>query len=115
MASLNCGWGINPHFGETKIDSIYFEKPYYLRPEKTGVRAYTLLRDAFKKTGKAGAALFVMSDREHLCIIKAKNDVLVLNRIQFDEEGRSTELLDLPAVKSKPEKLKMAVTLINQL
>jgi DNA end-binding protein Ku len=104
------------HFvDETEIDSMYFEQPYYLQPEKTGVRAYALLRDALKKTGKAGVALFVMRDREHLCIIKPKDDVVVLNRIRFDEEIRATEELDLPSVKSKPDELKMAVTLINQL
>jgi DNA end-binding protein Ku len=104
------------HFvDETEIDSMYFEQPYYLQPEKTGVRAYALLRDAFKKTGKAGVALFVMRDREHLCIIKAKDDVLVLNRIRFDEEIRTTDDLSLPSLKSKPEELKMAVSLINQL
>ncbi|HJS53396.1 MAG TPA: Ku protein [Chitinophagaceae bacterium] len=104
------------HFvDESEIDSMYFEQPYYLQPEKTGIRAYALLRDALKKTGKAGVALFVMRDREHLCIIKAKEDSLVLNRIRFEEEIRSTEELDLPSVKSKPDELKMAVTLINQL
>jgi DNA end-binding protein Ku len=104
------------HFvDETEVDSMYFEQPYYLQPEKTGVRAYNLLRDAFKKTGKAGVALFVMRDREHLCIIKAKDDVIVLNRIRFAEEIRSTDDLDLPSAKSKPDELKMAVNLINQL
>lgn len=100
---------------ETEIDSMYFEMPYYLQPEKTGVRAYALLRDAFKKTGKVGVALFVMHSREHICIIKAKDDVLVLNRIRFDEEIRSTDELNLPSVKAKPDELKMAITLIDQL
>lgn len=104
------------HFvDETEIDSMYFEQPYYLQPDKTGIRAYALLRDALKKTGKAGVALFVMRDREHLCIVKSKEDVLVLNRIRFDEEIRSTEELDLPGTKAKADELKMAVTLINQL
>jgi len=104
------------HFvDEAEIDSMYFEQPYYLQPEKTGVRAFALLRDALKKTGKAGVALFVMRDREHLCIIKSKDNALVLNRIRFEEEIRSTDELDLPAAKSKPEELKMAVSLINQL
>jgi|SRR5688572_4435 len=104
------------HFvDEVEIDSMYFEQPYYLQPEKTGVRAYALLRDALKKTGKAGVALFVMRDREHLCIIKSKGNAIVLNRIRFEEEIRTTEELDLPAVKSKPDELKMAVSLINQL
>ncbi len=100
---------------ETEIDSTYFESPYYLAPEKTGVRAYGLLRDALQKTGKAGVGLFVMHNREHVCIIKALGDVLVLNRIRFAQEIRSPKDLKLPATKSKPAELKMAVNLINQL
>src|SRR6187399_968003 len=38
---------------ENEIDSVYFESPYFLEPEKTGVRAYGILRDVLQKTGKA--------------------------------------------------------------
>lgn len=100
---------------ETEIDSTFFEAPYFLEPQKTGARAYSLLRDALKKTGKAGVGLFVMHNREHVCIIKASSNVIVLNRIRFAEEIRSPKDLDLPASKSKPEELKMAVNLIAQL
>lgn len=100
---------------ETEIDSTYFEAPYFLEPEKTGVRAYSLLRDALQKTGKAGVGLFVMHNREHVCIIKAQKDVIILNRIRFAQELRSPKELNLPASKSKPAELKMAVSLINQL
>lgn len=100
---------------EKEIDSTYFETPYFLEPEKTGVRAYTLLRDALQKTGKAGVGMFVMRDREHVAIIKAKEDVIILNRIRFAQEIRSPKDLNLPTEKSKPEELKMAVNLVNQL
>jgi DNA end-binding protein Ku len=106
---------ISQFVDETEIDSSYFEAPYYLEPQKTGARAYALLRDALKKTGKAGVGLFVMHNREHVCIIKASTSVIVLNRIRFAQEIRSPKDLDLPASKSKPEELKMAVNLINQL
>src|SRR5688572_14894631 len=62
---------------ETEIDSMYFEVPYYLEPQKTGTRAYALLRDALKKTEKAGVGMFVMHKREHVAIIKPKDDILV--------------------------------------
>jgi DNA end-binding protein Ku len=99
----------------TEIDSMYFEIPYYLEPEKTGTRAYTLLRDALQKTGKAGVGIFVMHKREHVCIIKANEDVLVLNRIRFPQEIRSFKDLKIPSSHSKPAEVKMAVTLIDQL
>jgi DNA end-binding protein Ku len=100
---------------ETEIDSTYFESPYYLEPDKTGTRAYALLREALAKSGKAGVGLFVMHNREHVCIIKAMEDVLVLNRIRFSQEIRSPKDLNLPKTKSKPAELKMAVSLIDQL
>jgi DNA end-binding protein Ku len=98
-----------------EIDSNYFELPYYLEPDKSGDRAYVLLREALEKTNKAGIGLFVMHNREHLCIIRATSDVIVLNRIRFAEEIRSTKDLKVPADKSKPAEVKMAVSLINQL
>jgi DNA end-binding protein Ku len=99
---------------ESEIDSTYFEVPYYIEPDKSGARAYGLLRDALNKTGKAGIGEFVMHNREHLCIIKALGNVLVLNRIRFPQEIRSTKDLNLPASNSKPGELKMAVDLIKQ-
>lgn len=100
---------------EKEIDSTYFEVPYFLEPEKTGTRAYALLRDALAKTGKAGVGMFVMHNREHVAIIKAKDDVIILNRIRFAQEIRSPKDLNLPDSKSKPAELKMAVDLVNQL
>jgi len=100
---------------EREIDSTYFENPYFLEPEKTGTRAYSLLREALKKTGKAGVGLFVMHNREHICIIKASANVLVLNRIRFAQELRSPKDLNLPASSAKPAELKMATALIDQL
>src|SRR5688572_5655086 len=104
------------HFvDEVEIDSMYFELPYYLAPEKTGVRAYALLRDALAKTGKAGVGMFVMHKREHVAIIKPSEDVLVLNRIRFPQEIRDAKDLEIPSTKTKPSELKMAVSLIDQL
>src|SRR5205814_486487 len=100
---------------EKEIDSIYFESPYYVQPDKSGTRAYALLKEALKKTNKVGLGTFVMRQREHVCIIRAKEDVLILNRLRFPEEIRGTGELNLPAAKSKPEEVKMAAMLIDQL
>ena len=100
---------------EKEIDSTYFETPYFLEPDKTGVRAYTLLRDALQKTAKAGVGVFVMHNRQHVAVIKAKEDVIILNRIRFAQEIRSPKDLNLPTDKSKPAELKMAIDLVNQL
>lgn len=101
---------------ETEIDSVYYETPYYIEPDKSGARAYALLREALNKTGKVGVASFVLRNRESLAILKANEKVIVLNRIRFDEEIRDTSELDLPAKTAiKGGELKMAVSLIDQL
>ena len=106
---------IKEFVNEKEIDSVYFEQPYYLEPDKTGLKAYQLLRAALKKTGKAGIASFVMRSKESLCMIKPLDNVLVLNRIRFHEEIRSPKEVSVPAATPNPSEMKMAVNLISQL
>ena len=101
---------------EQEIDSMYYEMPYYLAPEKSGVRAYALLREALIKTGKVGVATFVMRNKENLAIIKVSGEALILTKMRFAEEIRNSKELELPLKSTvKPAELKMAISLINQL
>ena len=100
---------------ESEIDSIYYETPYYLEPEKSGSKAYALLRDALHKTGKVGFGSFVLRNKEGLCLIKPMEDILVLCRIRWAQEVRPTDEITVPAGSPKPAELKMAIELINQL
>lgn len=106
---------INNFVEETEIDTIYFENSYYLEPEKSGEKAYALLREAMAKSGKVGLAQFVLRTAETLSVLKPLKDVLVLSKIRFAEEIRGTEELKLPSQSIvKPEELKMALSLVNQ-
>src|SRR5690242_14308456 len=101
---------------ESDIDSIYYETPYYLEPDKNGVKPYALLREALKKTKKAGLGTYVLRNKEHLCILKVVDDAIVLNKIRFQEEIRDTKELNLPGSSQiKPNEIKMATTLIDQM
>ena len=100
---------------EDKIDSIYFETPYYLEPQKAGVKAYGLLRDALTKTGKTGLAAFVLRTKESLGLIKPVDNLLILQKIRYEQEIRKPEGLEIPDAESKPAELKMAIALIEQL
>ncbi len=101
---------------EDEISSIYYETPYYVEPDKSGTRAYELLRQALIKTGKVGIATFVMRSKESLAILRASKDLIILNRIRFEEEIRDIKELVLPEKTAvKPAELQMAVSLINQL
>jgi DNA end-binding protein Ku len=100
---------------EKQIDSMYFETPYYLQPEKSGIRAYALLREALAKTGMIGLGTFVLRNRESLVVIKPVGDLLLLNKIRFHDEIRDTAEINIPDVKVKPGEMKMAIHLIEQL
>ena len=101
---------------EEEIDSMYYETPYYLEPDKSGVRAYALLRAALQKTKKVGIATFVMRSKEGLAVLRPSDNVIVLNRIRFAEEVLDPSELHLPEEQTmkKPE-LDMAISLIDQL
>jgi DNA end-binding protein Ku len=106
---------INNFVKEDEIDTIYFENSYYLEPEKSGERAYALLREAMAKSAKVGLAQFVLRTSETLSVLKPMNDVLVLSKIRFAQEIRGLEELKLPSKSLlKPEELKMALDLVNQ-
>ena len=106
---------IEEFIDETAIDSMYYEVPYYLQPDKSGVRAYVLLRDALKKAGKVGLGSFVLRNRESLVLIKPHDKLLVLNKIRFDQEIRDSSEIKIPASTTKPSEMKMALALIKQL
>ena len=101
---------------ENEISTDYFEAPYFLAPDKGGEKPYALLREALTETEKAAVGTYVMRGKEHLCLLKAEEDVIVLNRLRFAEEIRDTSELDLPGNSAiKPNELKVAKALIGQL
>lgn len=102
--------------GEQEIDSLYYEHPYYLEPEKSAMNAYALLRDALQLSGKVGVTTFVMRNKEGLAILKPYKNVIVLNRIRFSQEIREFSELKLPPVsKTKTKEMDMAIKLVDQL
>ncbi len=107
--------GIVEFVQETEVDSMYYETPYYLEPEKSGTKAYGLLRDALKETGKVGLGTYVLRSKESLCLIKPVENVMILQKIRYDNEIRKSDDLKLPDAESKAPELKMAIALIEQL
>jgi DNA end-binding protein Ku len=100
----------------SEIDSIYYENAYYIEPEETGAKAYALLREALLQSGKAGVASFVFRNREVLAVLRVYEDIIILNRIRFQQEIRVAEGLHLPSKKEvKDEELEIALKLIDQL
>lgn len=101
---------------EREIDTKFFEKPYYLEPTKQARKAYALLREALKKTGKVGVGRFVLRSRERLVALKPEGDLIVLEQMRFVSELRKPEGLNLPAGdEANNRELSVAIKLIDQL
>lgn len=101
---------------EGEIDTIYYEQPYYLEPDKGAAKAYALLRDALQASGKVGVGSIVLRNKESLVILKSYKNVIVLNRIRFQEEIRNTAELKVPPLSEMNTKeMDMALQLVGQL
>jgi Uncharacterized conserved protein len=101
---------------EAEIDSIYFENPYFLEPQKGGEAAYSLLLRSLMQTSMVAVGTFVLRQTEALCIVRVYDDnILLLHRLRFQEDIRDYQDLKIPAYKApKPAELKMAKTLIKE-
>ena len=101
---------------ETEIDDIFFEKPYFLEPDKGAAKPYALLREALKQSGMVGIASFVLRNREHIAAIRPSGDVLVLDQLRYASEIRSPESLKLPeSADIDKREMDLALALVNQL
>ncbi len=99
---------------EEEIDPIYYEKPYYVLPDKKANKAYKLLVKALEETETVGLAEFMLRNRMHICALKAYNGILLLNQMRYEEEVRVVpELENKERVTAK--EVDLAVKLINQL
>jgi DNA end-binding protein Ku len=99
-----------------EINPIYFDKPYYLEPDKKGKHAYALLREALKETNKVGIARVVIRAREHLAALKPNGDALVLELMHYADEIVDQSSLDFPPLEAPPEnEMAMAKMLIDSM
>ena len=99
-----------------EIDPIYFDRPYYLEPEKRGEKAYGLLREALNLSGKVGIAKVVIKTRQHLASVKPEKNLLVLELMHFKEEIIDTKELKIPAApRIGARELNMAKDLIAKM
>jgi len=96
-----------------KIDPIYFEKPYFLGPDKGGDKAYTLLATTLENTGKAALARYAARGKQYLVLLRPKEGRLVMQQLMYADEVRSWEEVDVPKVEVKEAELKLAAQLVE--
>lgn len=99
-----------------KVDPIYFEKSYYLGPDKGGEKAYRLLADSMVEAGKVALAKFVMRGKENLVIVRPAQKGLVMHTMYFYNEVRNfDEIGKGESAKISGSETKLATRLIDEL
>lgn len=79
-----------------EISYIYFERPYYLIPNKMGEKGYILLRETLKRTKKVGIAKVVIREKQYLAAVLPIENALMLNILRFQQELHAQDEFDLP-------------------
>ena len=99
-----------------KVDPVYFEKSYYLGPDKGGEKAYRLLADTMTQVGKVALAKFVLRGKENLVIVRSAQKGLMMHTMYFADEVRSfDEIPKGESAKITTAETGLAVRLIEEL
>jgi DNA end-binding protein Ku len=100
------------------IDPIYFDKAYYLGPDKGGAKPYALLARALKETGRCALGRWAARGKQYIVLIRPIDtglvEGLVMQQLLYATEVRSINDVDIPRTDVKPAELKLAQQLIEQ-
>jgi len=98
------------------IDDRFFETPYYVVPGKGGERAYVVLREALRESGKTGVGKIMLRETQHLAALEPMGEALVLTMMRFPNELADLSDFRFPATAAqRPKEVQMAKALIDQL
>jgi DNA end-binding protein Ku len=99
-----------------EIDERYFETPYYLQPGKGADRAYALLREAIRESGRVGVGKIILREAQHLAAVEVIGDALVLTMMRFADELADLSDFKFPKAEGlRKQELTMARQLIDSL
>jgi DNA end-binding protein Ku len=99
-----------------EVDPIYFEKSYYIEPDKAGAKPYVLLRDALEESGKVAIVKVALRNRESLATLRVRDGVFVLETMLWPDEVRKPDFGFLDEdIDVRPQELAMAGSLIETL
>ena len=98
----------------TAIDPVYFDKAYYLAPDKGGAKPYALLVKALRETGRCAIGRWAARGKQYNVMIRPMEDGLVMQQLLYDAEVRSIKDIEIPKTDVKEGELKLAEQLIEQ-
>jgi DNA end-binding protein Ku len=105
---------INEFVPDGSVERIFFDKAYYLGPDKGGARAYHLLAQALKASKRIGVGRYAVRGRQHLVMVRPKENGLMLEQLHFADEVRAFSEVPLEDVEVKSAELELAKQLIAQ-
>ena len=97
-----------------QVERMYLDKVYYLGPDKGGARAYRLLAEALRDSGRVAVAQYAARGKQYLVLVRPMEDGLVMEQLHYAEELRSFSDVPIDEADLKPEELKLAKQLIEQ-
>jgi DNA end-binding protein Ku len=96
------------------IDPVYFDKTYYLAPDKGAGKPYTLLTEALKESKRCAVGRWAAKGKAYIVILRPIGDVLTMQQLRFASEVRSANEIDVGKADVKPGEMKLARQLIDQ-
>jgi DNA end-binding protein Ku len=99
------------------VDPVYFDKAYYLGPDKGGAKPYALLARALRESGRCALGRWAARGKQYIVMIRPVEDLvegLVMQQLLYSGEVRSIRDVDIPKTDVKPAELKLAQQLIEQ-
>ncbi len=98
-----------------EVDPIYFDGAYFLGPDEGGDKAYHLLAEAMRQTGRAALAKWAARGKQYLVLIRPMGKGLVMQQLHYADEVRGIEEVPLGEADVKDGELKLAVQLVHQI
>jgi DNA end-binding protein Ku len=96
------------------IDPVYFDKAYYLAPDKGGAKPYALLAKALRESRRCAVGRWAARGKQYIVMIRAADDGLVMQQLLYAGEVRSMREIDIPKTEVRDAELKLAQQLIEQ-
>ena len=97
------------------MDPVYFDGAYYLGPDKGGEKAYKLINEAMKQTGRAALAKWAARGKQYLVLIRPVGNGLVMQQLLYKDEVRPISEVPIEDGELEGQELKLAVQLIEQI
>jgi DNA end-binding protein Ku len=95
------------------IDPVYYDKTYYLAPDKGAAKPYALLTEALKQAGRCGVGRWAARGKGYLVILRPIGDVLAMQQLHYAADVRRASDVEVPKTEVKPAELKLAQQLID--